>query len=185
MTSLPAFPRSNVRSFPLLPVLVILSGLALAGCERGFPTPPAEPTISEDLFVAAMVAILSEAPSHQDSRLPEAERDRILREMGLVPADLVTFAEVHGSDVSYMLSVWTRVDAAFLEALNDAAVEPGGPGGPGGAGGPGGPGVPDADAPGSAEGPGAVDGPGGADGPGSAARPGSPDGPGAPDGPGR
>jgi hypothetical protein len=132
----------------VLLAVLILPGLALAGCERGFPAAPSGPTISEHEFVAGMVAILVEAPAHQDSRLPDAERDRILREMGLVPADLVTFAEVHGSDVSYMLSVWTRVDEAFLEAMNEAVVEPGGgdeagPGSPEGPRSPEGPGFPE------------------------------------------
>jgi hypothetical protein len=123
-------PFSAPRSAPGL-VLLVLLGLVLAGCERGFPVPASESTISEDQFVAAMAAILSEAPAHQDSRLPEEERDHILREMGLEPGDLVTFAEVHGTDVTYMLSVWTRVDSAFLAAMSEAATEPGGEDAPG------------------------------------------------------
>lgn len=144
-------------------LLLIVPGLALAGCERGFPDAPSGTTISEHDFVAAMAAILVEAPAHQDSRLPEAERDRILREMGLVPGDLLTFAEVHGSDVSYMLSVWTQVDAAFLEALNENAVEPGAEAESGAE---------------SGEDPAGTERPGGADGPGAAGSPGSDEGPG-------
>jgi hypothetical protein len=60
-------------------------------------------------FVTAM-AELHHAVNHTlDGELDPAARARILDEVGVVPDDLITFAEVYGGDVSFMLTVWDSV----------------------------------------------------------------------------
>jgi hypothetical protein len=91
--------------------LLLLLAFASSGCERGIPTSGAEPTISEDQFVEAMVELRTATFRGEYEELSLPERDEILRRRGLEPDDLVRFAEVHGPNVPYMFEVWSRVDS--------------------------------------------------------------------------
>jgi hypothetical protein len=105
----------------------LLWGIA-AACDPGFPAPGGGPTISEDAFVETVVELRRAAAHWEARRLPEGERDSILRARGVSQDDLFLFVEVHGPDVPYMSQVWTRIDALLTgreaELLREETPDP-------------------------------------------------------------
>jgi hypothetical protein len=102
----------------------VLATLAVAGCERGFPTAEDRPSISEDAFVAAVAELRHMGLNWEEGHAPAEERDRVLGGLGIEAGELVEFVEIHGRNVPYMYGVWVRVDSAVVEkgaALDEEA----------------------------------------------------------------
>lgn len=102
--------------------------LAAAGCEE--EGAPAE-TIGREAFVETYVALrVAQLRGSGSDPLPADERERVLAENGVTEEDLLTFAEVHGPDVSFMEQLWEEVESRLEEIRNtpDMTMDPGDPG---------------------------------------------------------
>ena len=103
--------------------------LAAPGCEE--EGPPAE-TIGREAFVETYVALrTAQLRGAFGDPLPAEDRERVLAEQGVTEEELLTFAEVHGPDVTFMERLWEDVEKRLEEIRNapDATVDPGDPGG--------------------------------------------------------
>lgn len=103
--------------------------LAAAGCEE--EGAPAETTIGREVFVETYVALrVAQLRGSAGDPLPAEDRERVLAENGVTEQELLTFAEVHGSDVTFMERLWEDVEKRLEEVRNaaDAPVDPGDPG---------------------------------------------------------
>lgn len=90
----------------------LASSLALLGAILPLwscsPTPTA--TVDRETFVQVYVELRVAALESSDANLAEEDRERILQRHGVSAEDLISFAEVHGADPDYMLSVWTEIE---------------------------------------------------------------------------
>ncbi len=95
-----------------IPVLAMALGLAtvLLACEPDIPSSEGEAPVDRGTFIEAYVELRLEALKWDGGRLPEEERDRILRELGVSADDLRAFVQVHGRNVPFMADVWTEVE---------------------------------------------------------------------------
>lgn len=93
--------------------------LAASACDPGFPSSEGDAPIDRETFVAVYVELRIEALRWDGGRLPEAERDRILREHGVTADDLRGFVQTHGRNVPYMTEVWTEVDERMADLVAD------------------------------------------------------------------
>jgi hypothetical protein len=110
--------QTRYAPFPL----VLGVGLLLAGCTGGDPAADRPSTISEDMFVAAMAQLNHARTGTLDGELTNEERARILARHGLEEDDLLTFAEVHGGEIAFMLRILDEVARATrLIDLEDPA----------------------------------------------------------------
>ena len=89
--------------------------LCLAGCGGAGSGPPAGETISRETFVEAYHRLRTEALRSPDMEIGIQVRDSILAEMGITDGDLLTFAEVWGSDGDFMIGIWEEVDSLLRE----------------------------------------------------------------------
>lgn len=64
-----------------------------------------------DAYVALRIAALQDPRQ----RLEPGEKTRILAQRNLSEEDLLTFAEVHGTDVPFMRDIWQEVDSIMRE----------------------------------------------------------------------
>lgn len=95
-----------------IPVLAVALGLAslLVACEPDIPSSEGEAPVDRETFIETYVELRLEALKWDGGRLPEEERDRILRELGVTADDLRAFVQVHGRNVPFMADVWTDVE---------------------------------------------------------------------------
>ena len=102
--------------------------VAAAGCEE--EDPPVG-TISREAFVETYVALrVEQLRGAFGDPLPAEDRERVLADQGVTEEELLTFAEVHGPDVTFMERLWEDVEKRLEEVRNapDAPVDPGDPG---------------------------------------------------------
>jgi hypothetical protein len=111
------------RPLPQLRIFGLLVGsIVMVSCASEVDDYRQPWTIQEATFVAVM-AELQHATNHTlDGALDPASRNAILERMGVQPDDLLTFADVHGPDVTYMLMIWTEVARATRELATQAPV---------------------------------------------------------------
>lgn len=95
-----------------IPTLAVALGLAslLVACEPDIPSSEGEAPVDRETFIETYVELRLEALKWDGGRLPEEERDRILRELGVTADDLRAFVQVHGRNVPFMADVWTEVE---------------------------------------------------------------------------
>lgn len=104
------------------PILRGAIAIALAGtlvpvaCTRIEPETERRPTISEDVFVEAMIALRTSFALDDQGVLAPGASDAILQDMGLAPEQLETFVEVHGGNVPLMADIWSRIEVAVDSA---------------------------------------------------------------------
>lgn len=109
--------------------VVVVLALAAGGaaCDPGFPTSEGTPPIDRETFIDTYVALRTEAMRWEGTRVPAAERDRILAEKGVTAEDLRGFIEVHGRNVPYMSLVWAEVESRLLGGEDPEGPELEGP----------------------------------------------------------
>ena len=107
---------------------ILAALLAAAGC--GDEGPAA--TISREVFVETYVALrVAELSERTDDGIPAEARERVLAERGVTEDELLTFAEVHGSDVNFMEQLWDDVENRLEEIRNARDMtDPGAAGAP-------------------------------------------------------
>jgi len=88
---------------------VAVFGLVLASGACAQPEGPESGSLDRATFVDAWVDLRTAALASPAREISPTERDRILAERGVTQEELLTFAEVHGSDVSYMKEIWDEV----------------------------------------------------------------------------
>jgi len=89
--------------------------LGLAACGADETAAPSIPSIERGTFVATYVDLRASALRRPSGKLTEEDRARILSEHGVSEADLLAFADAHGSNPSFMRAVWDDVEVR-LEA---------------------------------------------------------------------
>lgn len=89
--------------------------LLAAGCdEDGEPE-----TVSREVFAETYVALrVAELTEGGDEGISAGARERVLAEKGVTEEDLLTFAEVHGPNVSFMEQLWEDVEKRLEELRN-------------------------------------------------------------------
>jgi hypothetical protein len=90
----------------------LFASAVVRACGGESPSSGQPPTIAEEAFVAAMAELHHARLTVLDGELSDGDRARILARHGLEAADLLTFAEVHGGDVTYMVRVLDDVARA-------------------------------------------------------------------------
>lgn len=98
----------------------IASSLAVAALLLGACAPEAPDTIARDTFVQVYVELRVAALDRDDATLTAADRERILSSHGITEDDLLSFAEVHSQDPTFMRAVWSEIE----ERLNTDSVDP-------------------------------------------------------------
>lgn len=115
-------PRQHRRSPSIRPSTTVhLFSVALAvllsGCTQVEPVTEGGQTVSEDVFVEAMVALRTSFALNEQGVLAPGASDAILQERGITREHLETFVEVNGTNVPFMADIWARiqlgVDSAF------------------------------------------------------------------------
>jgi len=77
--------------------------------------------IPQDTFVTAYVQLREAALSLPSERVDSA-REAILAEHHLSQQDMLTFAEVHGRDVTFMKDVWDEVEQRLNAMTHDSVT---------------------------------------------------------------
>ena len=106
---------------------VLAALLVAAACEEdGGPE-----TISREVFVETYVALrVAELGGSRGDLIPAEERERVLAEKGVTEEELLTFAEMHGPDVTFMEQVWEDVERRLEEIRNASDITDPGAGDP-------------------------------------------------------
>jgi hypothetical protein len=112
---LPVPAEALVRPLLLFLLVLLPPSQALLGCGPESTDPDRPPTISREAFVDAYVALRIAALQDPRQRLEPGEKTRILAQRNLSEEDLLTFAEVHGTDVPFMRDIWQEVDSIMRE----------------------------------------------------------------------
>lgn len=94
--------------------LITFCSLAtFASCSTSTAPPD---TITEDQFVAAMVALrLAAHEAGPDEAAYAAARDRILAAQGIAADDLAGYLTAHAVDLAHLADVWETINAQSLE----------------------------------------------------------------------
>lgn len=109
--------RRLLGRVPAVASQAVLVGVVLvAGCTRVEPRTDGRATISEEVFIEAMVALRTSFALNDQGVLAPGASEAILQEHGLTREHLETFVEVHGTDVPFMADVWARVQLAVDSA---------------------------------------------------------------------
>jgi hypothetical protein len=94
----------------------------LTGCGSRENLAVENAAISHLTFVTAM-AELAHATTHTlDGAMDASARSAILARVGVEPQDLLTFVEVYGDDVTFMLAVWDEVARETRQLATQSAV---------------------------------------------------------------
>lgn len=106
-----------------IPALAVALGLAslLVACEPDIPSSEGEAPVDRETFIETYVELRLEALKWDGGSLPEDERDRILRELGVTADDLRAFVQVHGRNVPFMADVWTEVEERMARRAGSQA----------------------------------------------------------------
>ncbi len=100
-----------MRSSGLLCTWCAILAAVLVACVD----PPPPETIDRESFVQAYVALRTAALQRGAASVDGPVRDTVLRESGVTEEELLTFAEVHGEDFTFMQSIWTEVSTQLEE----------------------------------------------------------------------
>lgn len=95
---------------------LLVGVVLLSGCTRVEPVSEGGTTISEEVFIEAMVALRTSFALNAQGVIAPGASDAILQERGLTREDLETFVEIHGTNVPFMADVWARVQLAVDSA---------------------------------------------------------------------
>lgn len=106
----PATVRSTLH-------VILVTATLLAGCADA---EPAVDTIDRQLFIDTWVELRAEAINARRGAVDTSARASILNRMQVTEEDLITFAEVHGADGTYMREIWSEI----AERLDSAQFDP-------------------------------------------------------------
>ena len=109
---MPGSIRSSARL--LLAMAFLLVG---AGC--GDDPAAATSSIDRETFVATYVDLRLSALGTQTGEITESERARVLAKHETTEADLLAYAEAHGSDPATMKEVWEEVRLRLQRAAGE------------------------------------------------------------------
>jgi hypothetical protein len=97
-------PRNALRRRTgLRPLVLVLCGLA--ACGGRVPE-----TIDREVFIDTYVDLRTAALDTDSTKVSETERTDILARHGVTEDDLVTFADVHATELEFMRDVWNDVE---------------------------------------------------------------------------
>jgi hypothetical protein len=101
--------NKNVRIVTFLAIGSLL--LTTGGCTGETSGPSRGDTISREQFIEAYHELRREGLRSPSMEIGLEARDRILENLGLTEEDLLTFAEVWGSDPEVMQGLWEELDS--------------------------------------------------------------------------
>jgi len=117
--SLASLPRPTAGAAPLVLTLLVTA------CGGG-PTAP----VDTDTFVAAVVALRTQAVAAETPAEYERRRGEALAELGVTEADLRAYVDAWADDPAHMAGVWAAIRETVLErgvADMDLPIEDGDP----------------------------------------------------------
>ncbi|HSM06785.1 MAG TPA: hypothetical protein VK858_19320 [Longimicrobiales bacterium] len=106
--------RPTLRA-PLIALLIAAGTTACGPDDGAMPE-----TLDRETFVAVMVELRKAALAESDATLRPSEREQILGGHGVTEEDLLTFAEVHGQDPTYMAEVWRDIETRLNVPIDSA-----------------------------------------------------------------
>jgi len=98
--------------------------LSSSACTGAGSNPQEDLAIPREDFVQAYYQLRVEGLRSPEMEISLEERNRILDDLGLTEDDLLTFAEVWGSDGEVMQGIWQEVDSLMREARRERAEDP-------------------------------------------------------------
>lgn len=96
-------PSAFRRRAGLLLSAVLLAGLA--ACGGGITE-----TIDREVFIDTYVDLRTAALDTDSAKVAETDRAEILARHGVTEEDLLTFADVHATELEFMRDVWNDVE---------------------------------------------------------------------------
>lgn len=109
---MPGFTRSTAPLLLLFSVVVVLTS-----CGDG--PAAASTSIDRETFIATYVDLRLSALGTPTGEITEAERARVLEKHGTREADLLSYAEAHGSDPATMREIWDEVRLRLQRAAGE------------------------------------------------------------------
>jgi hypothetical protein len=100
-----------------------MAGACLAGCHGSASGPDAD-TIDSETFISSYVDLRAATVSLDTPGALDSARTAILARHGVTQQDLLTFADVHGEDATFMRAVWDEVERRLDAARPDSLVTP-------------------------------------------------------------